>query len=106
MSVPDCDPVGIFSASMYLPAQILLAEKITEQSGLEEWVICEKIGILENRMAAPDDNPDQIAVWVAQDCLSKCDNTPKDMGVPSLLALPPGAKRGKEVVKNKRHKEG
>jgi 3-oxoacyl-[acyl-carrier-protein] synthase-3 len=47
---------------MYLPAQILKAEEIANLSGLEEWVIREKMGILEKRMAGPDDHPNQMAV--------------------------------------------
>ena len=63
MSGPDRDSVGIVSAGMYLPAQILKAEEIANLSGLEEWMILEKIGILEKRMAGPDDHPNQMAVW-------------------------------------------
>jgi len=81
MSGPDRDSVGIVSAGMYLPAQILTAEEIAKLSGLEEWVIRGKIGILEKRMAGPDDHPNQMAVWAAQDCLSKCDINPEDIDV-------------------------
>jgi 3-oxoacyl-[acyl-carrier-protein] synthase-3 len=30
-------------------------------------------------MAGPDDHPNQMAVWAAQDCLSKCDIPPKEI---------------------------
>jgi len=72
MSVPDRDPVGIVSAGMYLPAQLLTAEDIANLSGLEERVIREKIKSLEKRMK-------------------------NGISGSSGLALTPGGWRGKEV---------
>jgi 3-oxoacyl-[acyl-carrier-protein] synthase-3 len=44
-------------------------------------VVCEKLGINQKRMAGPDDHPNQMAVWAAQDCLSKCDIPPEEIDV-------------------------
>lgn len=66
---------------MYLPELVLTAADIAEQSGLPEWVIREKLGINQKRMAGPDDHPNQMAVWAAQDCLSQCDIPPEEIDV-------------------------
>ncbi|TEU18641.1 MAG: 3-oxoacyl-ACP synthase [Anaerolineales bacterium] len=73
--------VGIVSAGMYLPEPVLTAADIAEKSGLSEWVVREKLGINQKRMAGPDDHPNQMAVWAAQDCLSKCDIPPEEIDV-------------------------
>jgi len=74
-------PVGIVSAGMYLPETVLTATDIAEQSGIPEWVIREKFGIEQKYMAGPDDHPNQMAVWAAQDCLSKADISPEEIDV-------------------------
>lgn len=73
--------VGIVSAGMYLPEQVITAAEIAEESGLPEWVVREKLGVTEKRSAGPDDHPNQMAVWAAQDCLSKCDIAPEEIDV-------------------------
>ena len=62
ISIP---PAGIVSAGMYLPEPVLTAADIAEESGLPEWVVREKLGINQKRMAGPDDHPNQMAVWAA-----------------------------------------
>ncbi len=81
MSTSDEVSVGIVSAGMYLPERVLTAADIAEESGLPEWVVREKLGINQKRMAGPDDHPNQMAVWAAQDCLSKCDIPPEEIDV-------------------------
>jgi 3-oxoacyl-[acyl-carrier-protein] synthase-3 len=78
ISIP---PVGIVSVGMYLPEPVLTAADIAEQSGLPEWVIREKLGINQKRMGGPDDHPNRMAIWAAQDCLSKCDIPPEEIDV-------------------------
>ncbi len=73
--------MGIVSAGIYLPEPVLTAADIAEESGLPEWVVREKLGINQKRMAGPDDHPNQMAVWAAQDCLSKCDIPPEEIDV-------------------------
>jgi 3-oxoacyl-[acyl-carrier-protein] synthase-3 len=64
---------------MYLPELVLTAADIAQQSGLPEWVVRDKLGIIEKRMAGPDDHPNQMAVWAAQECLSKCQIPPEEI---------------------------
>jgi len=76
------DPkIGIVSAGMYLPEQTISAAEITEQSGLPEWVVRDKLGIHHKTVAGPADHPNQMAVWAAQDCLSRCDIPPEEIDV-------------------------
>ena len=49
--------VGIVSTGMYLPEHVLTAADIAAQSGLPEWVARDKLGIIEKRMAGPEDYP-------------------------------------------------
>jgi 3-oxoacyl-[acyl-carrier-protein] synthase-3 len=73
--------IGIVSAGMYLPERVITAEEIAAASGLPEWVVRDKLGIDEKRMAGPEDQPNQMAVWAAQDCLSRCDVPPEEIDV-------------------------
>jgi 3-oxoacyl-[acyl-carrier-protein] synthase-3 len=73
--------VGIVSAGMYLPEPVLTAQEIAHESGLPEWVVREKLGIEQKHMAGPDDHPNQMAIWAAQDCLSQCDIPPEEIDV-------------------------
>jgi 3-oxoacyl-[acyl-carrier-protein] synthase-3 len=75
----NCFSAGIVSTGMYLPRQIVTAADIAAESGIEEWVIREKFGITEKRMAGPEDQPNQMAVWAANDCLSKIDISPDEI---------------------------
>jgi 3-oxoacyl-[acyl-carrier-protein] synthase-3 len=72
---------GIVSAGMYLPEPVLTAAEIATESGLPEWVVREKLGIDQKHMAGPDDHPNRMAIWAAQDCLSKCDIPPEEIDV-------------------------
>ncbi|KPL07711.1 hypothetical protein AMJ86_03275 [bacterium SM23_57] len=71
--------VGIVSSGMYLPENIVTSGDIAAESGIEEWVIREKFGISEKRMAGPDDQPNEMAFRATQDCLSKCDISAEDI---------------------------
>lgn len=73
--------VGIVSAGMYLPEPVISAAHIAERSGLPEWVVRDKLGIQEKRMAGPADHPNQMATWAAQDCLEKTDILPEEIDV-------------------------
>jgi 3-oxoacyl-[acyl-carrier-protein] synthase-3 len=70
---------GIVSTGMYLPERVVTAADIARESGIEEWVIREKFGITAKRMAGPDDQPNRMALWAAQDCLSNCNITPEEI---------------------------
>lgn len=73
--------VGIVSTGMYLPEPVIGAAEIAEQSGLPEWVVRDKLGIERKHMAGAEDHPNQMAVWAAQDCLSKADISPGEIDV-------------------------
>lgn len=73
--------VGIASVGAYLPAGRLTAAEIAAQSGLPEWVVREKLGIVSKTAARPDEHPNQMAVWAAQDCLSRTDIRPDEIDV-------------------------
>lgn len=73
--------VGIVSTGMYIPSQFMEAEEIAEQSGLPLWVVREKLGIERKPVAGPDDQPNQMAVWAAQQAIEKADIDPKDIDV-------------------------
>jgi 3-oxoacyl-[acyl-carrier-protein] synthase-3 len=73
--------VGIVSAGMYLPDRIVTSSEIATESGLPEWVVRDKLGIHEKRMAPADLHPNQMAVLAAQDCFAKCDVDPKEVDV-------------------------
>ncbi len=81
MNSKDSVSVGIVSAGMYLPNRIVTAAEIAKESGLPEWVVRDKLGIIQKHMAGPDDHPNQMAVWAAQDCLSKCVIPPEEIDV-------------------------
>ncbi|NJD60828.1 MAG: 3-oxoacyl-ACP synthase [Anaerolineae bacterium] len=73
MSAKNRFSAGIVSVGMYLPNHIVTAADIAAESGIEESVIREKFGITEKRMAEPEEQPNQMAVWATRDCLSKTD---------------------------------
>ncbi len=81
MRTPPEVSVGIVSTGMYLPEPVITAAEIAEQSGLPEWVVREKLGIQQKHMAGEADHPNQMAVWAAQDCLSKADIRPEEIDV-------------------------
>jgi 3-oxoacyl-[acyl-carrier-protein] synthase-3 len=74
-------PVGIVSVGMYLPEPVLTAAEIAAESGLPEWVVRDKLGIEQKRMAGPDDHPNEMAIRAALNCLSKTDIDPREIDV-------------------------
>ncbi|MCR4391190.1 MAG: 3-oxoacyl-ACP synthase [Candidatus Acetothermia bacterium] len=73
------EPVGIASVGMYLPERVITAAEIAAESGLPEWVVREKLGIVEKRMAPPDLHPNEMGVLAARDCLAQCDIPPEEI---------------------------
>lgn len=72
-------PVGIVAVGTYVPEPVMTAADIAAASGIEEWVIREKFGITQKHVPGPNDHTNQMAVWAAQDCLSKCDIKPDEI---------------------------
>lgn len=75
------ESVGIVSLGMYLPDTVMTSAEIAEQSGLPEWVVRDKLGIHQKHISDPNIHPNQMAVYAAKDCLSKCDIDPKEIDV-------------------------
>ncbi len=73
--------MGIVSVGVYVPQPVLTAADIARRSGIEEWVIREKFGIAQKHMPGPDDHTNQMAIWAAQDCLSRCDIPAEEIDV-------------------------
>lgn len=78
MSMPV---VGIVGTGQFLPDDRMTAADIAEASGLPEWVVRDKLGIIEKRVAPPGMHPNQMGVWAAQDCLERTGIDPKDIDV-------------------------
>ena len=76
---PQSVSVGIVSAGIYIPEPVLTAADIARESGIPEDVIRHKFGITQKHMAGPNDHTNQMAIWAAQDCLSKTDIRPEEI---------------------------
>jgi 3-oxoacyl-[acyl-carrier-protein] synthase-3 len=73
--------VGIVSAGKYIPQGFMSSAEIAERSGLPEWVVRDKLGIHQKPAANAQEQPNQMAVWAAQDCLAQCDIHPEEIDV-------------------------
>jgi 3-oxoacyl-[acyl-carrier-protein] synthase-3 len=80
MDRPDVT-VGIASVGTYLPEPVVTAEEIAAASGLPEWVVREKLGITQKHKAGPEDHPNQMAVWAAEQCFAQTDIRPEEVDV-------------------------
>lgn len=69
--MPENLPVGIVSVGTYVPEPVMTAADIAAASGIDEWVIREKFGITQKHVPGPDDHTNAMAIWAAQDCLSR-----------------------------------
>ena len=52
--------MGIVSTGTWFPETYLSAKEIAEQSGLPEWVVREKLGIVRKFVADPKVHPNEI----------------------------------------------
>ncbi len=73
--------VGIASIGAYSPEGVLTAADIAELSGYPEWVIRDKFGITQKHVAGPDDQPNEMGIKAALDCLSQTDIQPEEIDV-------------------------
>ena len=71
--------VGIVSIGTYSPEGYLTAAEIAEASGLPEWVVRDKLGITRKHVAGPDDQPNEMGIKAALDCLSQTDMDPQEI---------------------------
>lgn len=79
--IQDNAIVGIVSVGAYSPESYLTAAEIAAASGLPEWVVREKMGIERKFVAGPDDQPNEMAIKAALDCLSQTDISPEEIDV-------------------------
>lgn len=56
---------------VYLPRGRIQSWEIAERSGLPEWVVREKLGIVEKPTPGPEDHPAEMAVWAAEKALEE-----------------------------------
>ncbi len=73
--------VGIVSTGTYSPKGVMTSAEIAEASGLPEWVIREKFGITQKHVAGPDDQPNEMGIQAALDCLEQANVDPKEIDV-------------------------
>ena len=73
--------VGIASIGAYSPEGVLTAADIADRSGYPEWVIRDKFGITQKHVAGPDDQPNEMGIKAALDCLSQTDIQPEEIDV-------------------------
>jgi len=70
---------GILGFGLYLPDQVRTYKDIATLSGLPEEVVRYKLGIKQTRYPGEKDQPSDMAVWAAQDCLRKTGVDPKEI---------------------------
>lgn len=73
--------MGIAGLGMYLPSDRMDASVIAEKSGMPEWVVRDKLGINSKPVAGPDDQPNQMAVWAAEEAIRDAGIDPKEIDV-------------------------
>lgn len=76
---PSFPSVGIVAAGVYIPEPVMTAADLAAASGIEEWIIRDKFGIIQKHIPGPHDHTNQMAIWAAQDCLRKCDIRPDEI---------------------------
>ncbi len=64
-------PVAITGLAAYVPAGRISSAEIAAASGLPEWVVRDKLGILEKVRPAPDEQPAAMGAWAAQEALAR-----------------------------------
>ncbi len=73
--------VGIVSIGTYSPPGFLTAADIAERSGYPEWVIRDKFGITKKHVGGPDDQPNEMGIKAALDCLQDSGVDPQEIDV-------------------------
>ncbi len=73
--------MGIVSMGHFLPDTVLSSSDVSAASGLDEWVVTEKLGISRKHVADPDLHPNDMAVLAAERCLAGGDIDPLDIDV-------------------------
>jgi 3-oxoacyl-[acyl-carrier-protein] synthase III len=69
--MPDAPAVGIVATAVHMPRTYMTAAQIAAESGLEEWVVREKLGIGGKYVLDPDEHPNDMALLAAQSCIEQ-----------------------------------
>jgi 3-oxoacyl-[acyl-carrier-protein] synthase-3 len=75
------DTVGIVGIGTYSPKNILSSAEIAEATGYPEWVVRDKLGIHQKHVGGPDDQPNEMGIKAALDCLANSGIDPKEIDV-------------------------
>lgn len=73
--------IGITGIGIYLPEERFDAGQIAAASGLPEWVVRDKLGIIRKPVPGPDDQPTQMGVRAAKQALDQAGLKPEDVDV-------------------------
>ncbi len=73
------EAIGIVSVGTYLPEAVITAADIAAESGLPEWVVRDKLGIVQKHVGGPDDQPNEMGIRAALDCLAGSGVDPLDI---------------------------
>ena len=73
--------MGIVSTGTYFPETYMTAAEISEQSGLPEWVVREKLGIERKFVADPTVHPNEMAVHAASKAIERAGIDPLEIDV-------------------------
>ncbi|NTV63825.1 MAG: 3-oxoacyl-ACP synthase [Oscillochloris sp.] len=77
----DATPIGIVAAGTYVPQQRLGPAEIARQTGLPEYVVAEKLGILGRPTPGLNDHTGAMGLWAAQDALAQSGIDPREIDV-------------------------
>lgn len=80
-TTPLASDVVVAGMAAYIPAGRMGSADIAAASGLPEWVVREKLGILEKVVPGPDDHPAAMGVWAAEEALAKAGVTADEVDV-------------------------
>lgn len=75
------DKVGVAGIGVYAPKYFWTSEDIAKKSGLPEWVVREKLGVLRKPMPGPDDHPSVMGTKAAIEALKMAQCDPSDVDV-------------------------
>lgn len=73
--------IGIVNIGAYSPPGYLTAADIAELSGYPEWVIRDKLGITGKHVGGADDQPNEMGIKAALDCLEGSGVDPQEIDV-------------------------
>lgn len=73
------DRIGVVSWGVYIPQTIETAADVAAASGVPEEVVAKKMGLIEKRVAGPDDHCAEMAAWAGQQALERAGLDPKDV---------------------------